>query len=94
MPWQRPIFSFTADTVARLAPASAGVYVLWRTGRWVYAGTTDNIRARLLSLLSGDNESIAREQPTEFGYELIPGDVERRVARCDELIQELAPICR
>jgi hypothetical protein len=92
MPWLGNFFVFTPDTIARLAPAAPGVYVLWKRERWVYVGATENIRRQLLALVAGENECVRREAPTDFGFEVI-ATPEHRNARCQGLARELAPAC-
>ena len=90
--WLGSFFAFDERTVARTAPQSAGIYVLWRRGQWVYVGATMNLRERLTAIVKGDNECIARELPTEFGFEIIRA-VEQREARRTDLVRYLEPIC-
>ena len=92
MPWAGNIFAFTPDTIARLAPAAAGVYVLWKRDRWVYVGTAANIRQQLQLLVSGENECVRNESPTDFGFEVITA-AEQRDSRHQRLTQELEPAC-
>ena len=92
MPWFGSFFVFTEETVTRLAPTAPGVYLLWRSGTWIYIGTTENIRERLLALARGEDECVSREQPTDFAYEVIKA-YEQRAVRYTALMRELVPIC-
>lgn len=92
MTWIGSFFAFTPESIRRWAPASPGVYLLWRRGEWIYIGVTDNIRGQLLALAAGDNECVTKEAPTDFGFELI-ADGEARSMRHRALINQLAPIC-
>lgn len=92
MPWLGNFFAFNVPTIERSAPSAAGIYVLWKNGRWIYVGATEHLRARLLALATGDNECVSRDVPTDFGFELIATEEHRR-ARWETLIRELAPSC-
>lgn len=92
MPWLGKFFAFDLRTIEAMAPSAAGICVLWKHGQWIYVGTTENLRARLVALAKGDNECISREVPTDFGFELIASHNQRETRR-EALIRELAPIC-
>lgn len=92
MPWQGTLFRFNRNTVMASGPRTAGVYALWRDDRWIYVGESANIFERLLEHLNGGDGCVAHERPSGFGFELI-AEAADRLARQDELIQELAPVC-
>jgi hypothetical protein len=92
MPWQGTLFAFNARTVMASGPRTSGVYALWRNERWIYIGQSANIYERLLEHLGGDEDCVARERPTGFGFELI-ADAAGRLTRQGELVRELAPVC-
>ncbi len=92
MPWQGTLFAFNAQTVMSSGPRTAVIYALWRGERWIYIGESSNISEQLLELLKGTDETIARERPSGFGFELI-AEPSQREARKNALIRELAPVC-
>jgi excinuclease UvrABC nuclease subunit len=86
-PQQQPR-QFTREGIEWLARGQRGCYGIYRYGLWVYVGKTDDLRARLLQHLAGDNPRITRESPTHFVTVLTADDV----AREKELIRELNPV--
>jgi predicted GIY-YIG superfamily endonuclease len=90
--WQGIPFNYDRKTIVTVAPTAPGVYILWRTDRWIYIGECLDLRDRLLAHMQGDNEWITREAPRGFGFELIPA-AEQRAARREALIRELTPAC-
>jgi excinuclease UvrABC nuclease subunit len=71
---------------------ASGVYALFKQGvRWVYIGESGDIQSRLLGHLSGDNQCINQQAPDGFQFEYWASD--RRVARQNELIRALRPVC-
>jgi hypothetical protein len=92
MPWSGNLFAFTPGTIARLAPAAPGIYVLWKRNRWVGVGVTEDVRRQLQRLAAGENDRVRNQAPTEFGFEVI-AVVEQRNARHQALIRELEPTC-
>ena len=85
MPWANPNgYWLNARSINSHAPAQSGVYGLYKAELWIYIGESEDIRARLLQHLNGDNSCINREAPTQFTYELVPAG--QRVARKDLLI--------
>ncbi len=92
MPWaNRNGYWFNVLSVNTNAPLQSGVYGLFKAQQWIYIGESQDIRARLLQHLNGDNSCINREAPTEFSYELVPAG--QRGARQNFLIRELDPVC-
>ena len=82
---------FKALSVQRDAPPSSGVYGLSNAAGWIYIGESDNIKARLLEHLQGSDPTIHGSNPTGFSFELCHSY--NRVARQNQLIVELHPIC-
>ena len=91
MPWKnRNSYVFALESVHGNAPARSGVYGLFAQ-HWVYIGEADDIRARLLGHLAGDDECIARHKPNGFVFETWPASL--RAARRQELVREVQPLC-
>ena len=91
MPWKnRNSYGFTRDSIHANAPARSGVYGLFAQ-QWVYIGEAEDIRARLLGHLAGDDECVARHRPNGFVFETWPASL--RAARRQELVQEFQPLC-
>ena len=67
-----------------LIPKQSGVYALYSRDKYIYIGEGQDIQARLLAHLEGDNARITRMQPTAFQVEAV--SAEERVARQDALI--------
>lgn len=82
---------FTEQTIKSVAPRSSGVYGLYNPQVWVYIGETMDIEDRLLQHRRGDNPCITSWSPTRFVFETV--EAGKRVARQDELILELNPVC-
>jgi excinuclease UvrABC nuclease subunit len=93
MPFQMHtgIAFFTNASILQNAPAWPGVYGLYKEGRWIYVGETDDIQKQLLEHLAETGSCIKREAPTDFVYEIV--DASTRVARQAFLIRELSPPC-
>ena len=83
-------YRFQREDIAVKAPESSGVYGLY-SALWIFIDEAENIRARLLEHLTGDNPCINRHRPSGFAFELV--SPEDRVRRRDELINELEPTC-
>ncbi len=90
--WLGSFFAFDAPTIELRAPVCAGIYVLWRSGRWICVGASENVRVRLMAILKGDDECVSREMPSNFGFEVIER-ADRREARRAQLVLDLVPIC-
>ena len=83
-------FRFQREDILRNAHEASGVYGLF-SALWIYLGEADDIRARLLEHLAGDDPGIQDYQPSGFAFELVSlPDRSRRLA---ELITELQPLC-
>ena len=92
MPWASPNgYWFNARSINANAPPESGVYGLYKGQQWIYIGESEDIRARLLQHLIGDNSCIGREGPTQFSYELVTAG--QGVARQNLLVRELDPVC-
>jgi len=87
----QPVFRFNRFSILASAPRGSGVYAIFTTQQWIYVGECVNIQARLLRHLNGDNACITQSAPTGFQYERRPKH--QRVARQDELIRTLHPVC-
>lgn len=84
-------FSFTRASILASAPAQSGVYAIYNPQSFIYFGEGQDIRARLLDHLNGDNPCILRHQPTGFVFET--ADAYLRVGRQDQLILQLGSLC-
>jgi hypothetical protein len=84
-------FTWDYGSVVTNAPAQFGVYAIYNQRAWIYFGEGENIRARLLAHLNGDNHCILQNQPTGFSFELVSASL--RVARQDALIAQLGSLC-
>jgi len=83
-------YLFQRECILKNAPESSGVYGLFNAF-WIYIGEAENLRARLLEHLAGNDPSIVRFQPSGFAFELASAKERRR--RHEELIKELQPLC-
>lgn len=84
--------AFSIGSVRAQAPAASGVYGITNRTEWIYIGEADNIRERLIELLSDDRGSdIQSHAPTGFAFELC--DRPARAGRQDRLVQQYEPIC-
>ena len=83
-------YLFQRESIVQNAPECSGVYGLFNAF-WIYIGEAENLRARILEHLKGDDPSIVRFQPSGFAFERIsPND---RLRRHEQLIRELQPLC-
>ncbi len=93
MPWGNPnSYHFNAVSIIASVPAQSGVYALYNANQWIYIGESEDIRARLLQHVNGDNDCITRWAPPSISFELVPTQA-GRVARQNQLILELRPAC-
>jgi hypothetical protein len=83
-------YKWDRETIIATAPEASGVYGLYNA-IWIYVGEADNIRARLLEHLAGDNPWINHYGPSGFAFELVPAQV--RHDRYRELVRQAEPIC-
>ena len=91
MPFPNTVWSFTRQSIPQNALKQSGVYGLYRPSAWIYVGESADMQARLLEHLNTPTPCLAREKPTGFTYELWQAD--KRVARQNQLILELKPVC-
>jgi excinuclease UvrABC nuclease subunit len=84
-------YTFDQGTIIRFVPAQSGVYAIYNRESWIYVGEGEDIRARLLAHLRGDNACITNYGPTGFQFEAV--EANQRVARQDALILQLKPAC-
>jgi hypothetical protein len=83
-------FLFQLESILRNAPEASGVYGLF-SAFWIYIGAAENIQARILKHLEGDDPCIVRYRPSGFAFELAaPRD---RHHRRMFLTKELQPLC-
>ncbi len=73
------------------APEESGVYGLALPGKWVYIGSSFNIRRALLDYLSGQKPYVLQWQPRQFTFELLP--YKARLVRQKELVSQYRPVC-
>ncbi len=93
MPWGNTTnYWYNRASVLANTPAQSGVYAIFTAARWIYFGEGQDIRARLLQHVNGDNECITKAAPTGFSFELVAG-ADKRLARQNALIRELDPAC-
>jgi GIY-YIG catalytic domain len=83
--------TFDYGTIVSYAPNQSGVYAIYSQNAWIYFGEGQDIRARLLAHLNGDNTCITRCGPTGFQFELWAAH--QLVARQDQLIARLGSLC-
>ncbi len=83
-------YGWDRRAILRNAPEASGVYGLYNVV-WIYVGEADNIRARLLEHLAGDNACLIRYRPSGFAFELVAPEARSR--RLDELIRQTEPLC-
>jgi hypothetical protein len=83
-------YKWNRESVISNAPEASGVYGLYNAV-WIYVGEADNIQARLLELLAGDNPSISIYGPSGFAFELGPPNARSR--RYQEVARRVEPIC-
>jgi hypothetical protein len=84
-------YRFERESIVTRAPESSGVYGLY-SALWIFIGEAENIKARLLEHLAGDNPCISHHQPSGFAFELVSS--KDRSRRRIELINELEPRCK
>jgi len=84
-------YTFNFNSINSFVPSQSGVYAIYNQQSWIYVGESQDIRARLLAHLNGDNTCITNYGPTGFQFEPLPAD--QRVARQDALILQLRPAC-
>ena len=83
-------FLFQRESILRNAPECSGVYGLF-SAFWIYVGEAENLRARILKHLEGDDPCIVHYRPSGFAFELtLPND---RRKRREYLMKELQPLC-
>jgi len=83
-------FLFQRESILRNAPECSGVYGLF-SAFWIYVGEAENLRARILKHLEGDDPCIVRYRPSGFAFE--PASPEDRHDRRQYLMKELQPLC-
>ena len=91
MAWQGNDFAYIALTIIASAPNASGVYAIWRTNATIYVGESNDLARRLLEHRNAQGTCINNANPTRCGFELVGAN--QRVARQNDLIGELNPIC-
>jgi len=92
MPWRNVrSFLYNASSVRQNAPAASGVYGIFTPHEWIYIGESQDIQARLLQHLNGDNACISTSGATSFSFELVPA--QQRAVRQSALVLEYQPAC-
>jgi predicted GIY-YIG superfamily endonuclease len=91
MPFSGAKHKFTEREIFTFASMGSGVYGLFTPTRWIYIGESENVEQRLLQHLTGDNACILNSSPTGFVFETV--EAGKRVARRDQLVEELSPTC-
>ena len=84
-------YPWSTQSIDLNAPSASGVYAIFNGQSWIYVGESGDIHARLLQHINGDNTCITRCAPVGFQFELVPAA--QRVARQNQLILQLVPIC-
>ncbi len=84
------VYKWNRESITLHAPSRSGVYGLFNA-LWIYIGEADDIRARLLEHVAGDNPCITHYQPSGFAFELV--DENERTRRRDEVAMQLEPLC-
>ena len=93
VPWNGNETAYTDEGLLGV-PQVSGVYAIWTANAWIYVGESGDVGRRLLEHATGQSEQsqcINRQDPTGCGYEVVAAN--RRVARQNELIAELRPVC-
>ncbi len=83
-------FLFQRESILKNAPESPGVYGLF-SAFWIYIGEAENVRARLLQHLKGDDPCIVHYRPSGFAFELTSPD--QLQGRRAQLMKQLQPLC-
>jgi hypothetical protein len=86
-----PAYSFNRSSILINAPSASGVYAIFNLQNWIYIGESSDVQARLLDHLNGDPAWITSWNPDSFQFEYCLAN--QRVARQDQLILQLNPLC-
>lgn len=84
-------YAFEEQSVLTYAPHKMGVYLIYRTGKWIYVGHGD-IQERLIAHVHGDKPDIQREDASWFMFETCKSE-EAAIAREKVLIFNYRPAC-
>lgn len=87
-------FPFTENGILLYAPRRSGVYGIYKDGKWIYIGESEDMEARLFEHLRGQSHKsacIILESPTGFICDSC--DATTRVIREKLLIAQLSPVC-
>jgi len=85
-------FRFDQSSVNLNAPAAPGLYALIDGTTIVYIGETENLHKRLIEHCERLDDCFSQFVYLRFGYELLLARP-ARLARHEELVQELRPAC-
>jgi len=83
-------YAWNYNSILNNAPPNSGVYAIFNAAICIYVGESGDIQTGLLDHFQGDTR-IIRNAPTKFQFELVPAA--QRVARQNELIAALNPVC-
>ena len=86
-----PAYAFEEQSILTYAPHEMGVYLIYRTGKWIYVGHGD-IQDRLIGHLRGVNPEILNEDPAWFMFEKCKSE-EGAIAREKVLMFTYRPVC-
>lgn len=84
-------YAFDEQSVLTYAPHALGVYLIYRTGKWIYVGHGD-VQDCLLGHVRGDTPDIQREDAAWFMFETCRSE-EAALAREKVLIFTYRPVC-
>ena len=84
-------YAFLYQAVEEKAPHASGVYTIYTSQRWVYAGESDDIQQSLFGHLNEPSLCMTRFGPLSFSFERAP--LAARMSRYQALLAELEPAC-
>jgi hypothetical protein len=86
-----PTYEWEVASIAQDAPRQSRVYAIFGPQGCIYVGSSDNIRASLLTHYSDQKSCVIRNAPTGFQFSLVPSSL--RIFQQNQLILALQPIC-
>ena len=89
-PQSASMFTYDIRTITRNVPPGPGAYSVFSRGECVYAGTADDVCARLLELYFESNPRLDATELTHFSFVL--GAPDSRGTRPKASIRELAAV--
>jgi len=85
--------TFEANSIARFAPDSGGVFGICNASEWILIAESNNIRESLLQHAGERETNVSRRGPTGFVYEACATSAAR--AACHKrLVGEFRPVFR